>query len=241
MAGDEAAAREKLAAAAAQHDPHLCDDCNRQVRPPRPMPCSPYIDARKFDKAEQAAYDVLARFPACMTATCTGAQSCTARRKIKPRFGRTLVETSGVVRRTLFETERTIIETGARSCTSDARSVRLIAIRTCHGAKVAVFRALYGLHTRCMNGLFVSPSGSETLPGWYTDLPGGWKRMMSITPPRAHQKRWSTGVKLAMISATGFLMVFGRLRPLRDDRRETGRLSGGSTQPHRTLTLTSAR
>ena len=40
--------------------------------------------------------------------TCTGAQSCTARRAIKPSFLRTLVETGGAVRRTLFET-------GARS------------------------------------------------------------------------------------------------------------------------------
>ena len=45
---------------------------------------------------------------------CTGAQSCTARRAIKPCFRRTLVETGGATRCTLSETERTIIEDCAR-------------------------------------------------------------------------------------------------------------------------------
>ena len=59
MARDEAAAREKLAAAnaaattataAAQHDPHLCQDCNEQ------------LDAAA--NAVLALIEVLARFPA---------------------------------------------------------------------------------------------------------------------------------------------------------------------------------
>ena len=69
MARDEMAAREKLAAtattatAAAQHDPHLCDDCNEQLDAAANAVLA-LIDARKFDAAEQAAHDVLARFPA---------------------------------------------------------------------------------------------------------------------------------------------------------------------------------
>lgn len=69
MARDEAAARENLAAAAtttaiaaAQHDPHLCDDCNQQLDAAANAVLA-LIDARKFDKAEQAAHEVLARFP----------------------------------------------------------------------------------------------------------------------------------------------------------------------------------
>jgi tetratricopeptide (TPR) repeat protein len=68
MARDEAAARENLAAttttaiAAAQHDPHLCDDCNEQLDAAANAVLA-LIDARKFDKAEQAAHEVLARFP----------------------------------------------------------------------------------------------------------------------------------------------------------------------------------
>ena len=67
LARDEAAARENLAAvttatAAAQHDPHLCDDCNEQLDAAANTVLA-LIDARKFDKAEQAAHEVLARFP----------------------------------------------------------------------------------------------------------------------------------------------------------------------------------
>jgi hypothetical protein len=77
MARDEAASREKLAAAnaaattataAAQHDPHLCDDCNGQLDVAANAVLA-LIDARKFDEAEQAAHEVLAASPACMTAT----------------------------------------------------------------------------------------------------------------------------------------------------------------------------
>jgi tetratricopeptide (TPR) repeat protein len=72
MARDEVAAREKLAqanaaattaTAAGQHDPHLCDDCNEQLDAAANAVLA-LIDARKFDAAEQAAHDVLARFPA---------------------------------------------------------------------------------------------------------------------------------------------------------------------------------
>jgi tetratricopeptide (TPR) repeat protein len=69
MARDEMAAREKLAAtattaiAAAQHDPHLCDDCNEQLDVAANATLA-LIDAGKYDEAEQAAHDVLARFPA---------------------------------------------------------------------------------------------------------------------------------------------------------------------------------
>lgn len=70
MAQDEAAAREKLAAAAAttaaataQHDPHLCDDCNEQLDAAANAVLA-LIDASKFAAAEQAAHELLARFPA---------------------------------------------------------------------------------------------------------------------------------------------------------------------------------
>ena len=71
MARDEAVAREEFAAAAAsqaaaaaaQHDPHLCDDCNEQLDVAANSALA-LIDAGKFDEAEQAAHDVLARFPA---------------------------------------------------------------------------------------------------------------------------------------------------------------------------------
>jgi hypothetical protein len=56
------------------------------------------------------------------------AQSCTARRKIMACSRRKLIETDGTVRRTLSETERALVGTDARSCTSDARYARLIAI-----------------------------------------------------------------------------------------------------------------
>jgi tetratricopeptide (TPR) repeat protein len=71
MAQDEAAAREKLAAtnaaatatAAGQHDPHLCLDCNEQLDAAANAVLA-LIDVRKFEAAEQAAREVLARFPA---------------------------------------------------------------------------------------------------------------------------------------------------------------------------------
>ena len=69
LARDEAAAREKLAAttttaiAAEQHDPHLCHDCNEQLDAAANAVLA-LIDARKFDAAEQAAHEVLERFPA---------------------------------------------------------------------------------------------------------------------------------------------------------------------------------
>ena len=67
LAKDEAAAREKLAAAtaaatAAHHDPHFCDDCNDKLDAAANAVFA-LIDAKKFDEAEQAAHDVLARFP----------------------------------------------------------------------------------------------------------------------------------------------------------------------------------
>ena len=69
MARDEAAVREKLAATAsaaaatAQHDPHLCDDCNEQLDAAANAALA-LIDAGEFAAAEQAAHAVLARFPA---------------------------------------------------------------------------------------------------------------------------------------------------------------------------------
>jgi Tfp pilus assembly protein PilF len=72
MARDEAATRETLAAAnaaattataAGQHDPHLCHDCNEQLDAAGTAVLG-LIDARKFAEAEQAAHEVLARFPA---------------------------------------------------------------------------------------------------------------------------------------------------------------------------------
>jgi tetratricopeptide (TPR) repeat protein len=67
MAQGEAAAREKLATATAtaagQHDPHLCDDCNEQLDAAANAVLA-FIDAWKFAEAEQAAHEVLARFPA---------------------------------------------------------------------------------------------------------------------------------------------------------------------------------
>ena len=71
MAADEAAAHEKLAlanaaataTAAEQHDPHLCHDCNEQLDAAANAVLA-LIDAREFAAAEQAAHEVLARFPA---------------------------------------------------------------------------------------------------------------------------------------------------------------------------------
>jgi tetratricopeptide (TPR) repeat protein len=72
MVRDEAATRETLAAAnaaattataAGQHDPHLCHDCNERLDAAANAVLA-LIDARKFDAAEQAAHEVLARFPA---------------------------------------------------------------------------------------------------------------------------------------------------------------------------------
>ena len=67
MANDAAAARAKLAAAtaattAAHHDPHFCDDCNDKLDTAADAVFA-LIDAKQFDAAEQAAHDVLARFP----------------------------------------------------------------------------------------------------------------------------------------------------------------------------------
>ena len=68
MAHDEAAAREKLAAANAaaaaavhQHS-HFCHDCGQELDDAANAVFA-LIDAGKFDAAEQAAHDVLARFP----------------------------------------------------------------------------------------------------------------------------------------------------------------------------------
>jgi tetratricopeptide (TPR) repeat protein len=70
IAQDEAAAREKLAAATAttatatgQHDPHLCDDCNEQLDAAANAVLA-LIDAREFAEAERVAHELLARFPA---------------------------------------------------------------------------------------------------------------------------------------------------------------------------------
>jgi tetratricopeptide (TPR) repeat protein len=67
MANDKLAAREKLAAnaaaAAATHQPsNFCDDCTHQLDDAADAVFA-LIDAKKFDEAEQAALDVLARFP----------------------------------------------------------------------------------------------------------------------------------------------------------------------------------
>ena len=66
MANDAAAARAKLAdttaLAAHNHDPHLCDDCNDRLDEAASAVFA-LIDARKFEQAEQAAHDVLRRFP----------------------------------------------------------------------------------------------------------------------------------------------------------------------------------
>jgi len=60
LANDEAAAA--TATAAVQHDRHLCDDCNEQLDAAANAVLA-LIDAQKFDAAEQAAYQVLTRFP----------------------------------------------------------------------------------------------------------------------------------------------------------------------------------
>jgi tetratricopeptide (TPR) repeat protein len=68
LANEEAAAREKRAAANAaatavayQHS-HFCQNCSHQLDDAANA-VFPLIDAKKFDEAEQAAHDVLARFP----------------------------------------------------------------------------------------------------------------------------------------------------------------------------------
>jgi tetratricopeptide (TPR) repeat protein len=67
-ANDEAAAREKLAAAnatvaaAAHQHSHFCHDCDQELDDAANAVFA-LIDAGKFDAAEQATHDVLARFP----------------------------------------------------------------------------------------------------------------------------------------------------------------------------------
>ncbi len=56
--------------------------------------------------------------------SCSGAQSKCGRRAIKGHSGRRLAETGGTFWRTLFETERTIGETDARSQNLDAHYLR---------------------------------------------------------------------------------------------------------------------
>ena len=48
--------------------------------------------------------------------------------------------------------------------------------------------------------------------------------------PRCHRGRWKTWWKLVMISATGFLVDFGRLRPAFRGRQETARFPSGPAQ-----------
>jgi tetratricopeptide (TPR) repeat protein len=64
LANDEATARSTLAAAtaAAHHDPHLCDACNDKLDAAANAVFT-LIEAGNFDQAEQAAHDVLVRFP----------------------------------------------------------------------------------------------------------------------------------------------------------------------------------
>jgi Tfp pilus assembly protein PilF len=62
MTNDEAAARAALAADAAHQQSHLCHDCSDRLDDAANAVFA-LIDARKFDAAEQAAHDVLARFP----------------------------------------------------------------------------------------------------------------------------------------------------------------------------------
>jgi hypothetical protein len=67
MANDEAVAREKLAAAnataaAAHRHSHFCHDCDQELDDAANAVFA-LIDANKFDAAEQAAHDVLTRFP----------------------------------------------------------------------------------------------------------------------------------------------------------------------------------
>jgi tetratricopeptide (TPR) repeat protein len=70
LASDEAAAREKraanaalsAAATAAHQHAHFCHDCSHQLDDAANAVFA-LIDAKKFDEAEQAAHDVLARFP----------------------------------------------------------------------------------------------------------------------------------------------------------------------------------
>src|ERR1700742_432282 len=68
LANDEAAGREKRAAAntatavaAHQHSP-FCHDCAHQLDDAADAVFA-LIDAKKFDEAERASHDVLARFP----------------------------------------------------------------------------------------------------------------------------------------------------------------------------------
>jgi hypothetical protein len=49
---------------------------------------------------------------------------------------------------------------------------------------------------------------------------------MSIAAPWTHQERRGSPCKLAIISATGFLAIFGCPRPPCRDREETARFSG---------------
>jgi tetratricopeptide (TPR) repeat protein len=64
MANDEAAARATAAAgaAAASSHSHFCHDCSDQLDDAASAVFA-LIEAGKFDDAEQAAHDVLARFP----------------------------------------------------------------------------------------------------------------------------------------------------------------------------------
>jgi lipid A disaccharide synthetase len=49
---------------------------------------------------------------------------------------------------------------------------------------------------------------------------------MSMMAPCSHQERWSAWCKLEMISATGFLAVFGCLPQAWQNRKKTARFPG---------------
>ena len=160
---------------------------------------------------------------------CSGAQSCMARRAIKPCFGRKFVETGGAVQRTLSETGRTLIETDARSCTSDARYTKLIAARTRLGLKVGVSQALCSFHLRRTNGLLPRVEWIRGRLSRSTEFLAMGNERRSQCRRNLPEKMEQGGLKLAMIFATGFLAGFARLKPLRDHRQKTARFPCGST------------
>src|ERR1700748_2679588 len=52
------------------------------------------------------------------------------------------------------------------------------------------------------------------------------RRSMHRVTPHDHQERWNARCKLAMNTATGFLMDFCYLRPTCQERKETDRFPG---------------
>jgi hypothetical protein len=93
--------------------------------------------------------------------------------------------------------------------------------------------------SRCIPGIMWSPPPAHErsfasrradprTPAAEYGVPGEWEMNGDHSAAATYQKRWSRGLKLALISTTGFLAGFTRPKPLRDHCQGTARFSGGT-------------